>query len=1201
MPHILRIDNDPNVSQQNHQGWTGTHSGLTGNRIEHIPDTLSGAAGGATATAAKAGTSIPSPFARLYLFDTAFRMVKNNLRPRELTMYHVLASHTLDMLELLFQAGNSNDLSYRVWSRQERLGVLSGKANTGSPTRHSHQILAKALELDMRNELANLQQFTLVYYKGALLGGTSPLTLVFTSPNWEQERQNKFIDPPKSTTGRILFQNEYVPLAERDEAFVTYMRRLYDQYAGTLLQGGFKDYLYKVFFDDALPLPIAQGTTLNSFDPIQLGGDGNFALQVVPGLMLYKVREADVLDDIEQNSDFLIDYTVDNFRRESRNGAPTGVRRPLALASRMDVSGRYVKNTAWNPQTIIFKTSLNDLTKENELLVDRFLPGVDNVRYPFVTTDDFLEDFLVRMPFKINNQRFVTGMAGDSEYLLPIRRTYFNFFRTEDLTRQLTIREEERGISRVVVATLRIPIRHNRTVEFRKEYDLSKPESVLDFRSGLAFFPFYRITVPDPDLQRLNEYTMMLADWSDDTCGFRPATSVEFYEFHNIVEKKKLVLNPPESRTPKADQPASYYYKIPHQFDLLELRLERGGIPYRGLVLPKFTVVDQPGYKNFTFAIDFGTSNTHVAYTDGTMGNAEPKPLTVSDQKVQLDNDELQMVTLNKPYDGYEARTMYDKYRLPISYGRLPLMDTLIRREFVPTIIGKEYGSPFQFPLRTTVYEKSGFTDSGDNLFNKVNLGFNIDLEEGSTGVNHYITNLKWIFENQTNDSLNRPRVRAFFETLLLLIRNKVVLNQGNIRQASVVWLAPSSMRPFNEDKLVEEWGKAFQSVFKTTSNFRPRPIPESLAPYFYLVKSAVKSFADTINVDIGGGTADLMLFMRQQGRYLTTSFRFAGYDIWGGGLDEQGHPSHRKDNGFVKNYLAYRRTLNQAPAREDNILDTFLSKPELTAEDIVSLLFKYNDHFKFVQSLQDGKPALRLVLYLHYSALVYHLVQLIESHNLSLPRYLTFTGRGSQYLNLLGSHNRLIQFTKMLFQAYSSLPVPPDFEVVLSENPKETTANGAVLYANAGAEQAQYENRETAVYWGAEPPKPAPVDTAPVGGGGTTSSAAFEYRRTKIGEARTQADFHRSVLLNVQNFLEKTLKNRDIAYFLSEYNIQRPEQYYDYLVGTDVTRGGRLYDSYMLSRMGLEQKPDEALTETFFFLPLKHALYELSRHIADS
>lgn len=1188
MPHILRIDNDPNISQQNHQDWTGSHNGLTGDRINHIPDTFSGAAGNVAGSAAKAGTSIPSPFARLYLFDTAFRMVNADIMARELTMYHILVSHCLDMLELLFQAGNSPDLTYRVWNREERLGVLNSKTPTtgagGLAVRHSHQILAKALELDMRNELASLQQFTLIYYKGALLGGTSPLTLVFTSPNWEQERQNKYIDPPKSTTGRLFFQNEYVPLQQRDEGFVTYLRRLYDQYGTSMLRGGLKDYLYKVYFDGPVALPVAPDTTLANFDPIQIGGDGNSVLQVVPGLALYKVREADVLSDIEAGSDFVMQPTVLLYQREARNGAETGVPKPLALASRMDVSGRYVKNTNWSPQTVIMRSTLNNLS-EGGLLADRFLPGVDNVRYPFVTTEDFLEDFLVKMPFKINSQRFFTGMAGDCEYLLPIRKAYFNFFRFDDLQKQLSLYSD----GNTLTATLRIPIRNSRTVEFKKQYNLNEEQTTLNFRAGFAFFPFYKITAPDPYLQKLNQYSVMLADLSDDNANFRAADSIRFYQTTQRVANQWLPLSvpTPEARSPKANSPATYFYKVSDPFDFVEVKLDSRGIPYRGLMLPKFTVIAQKGFKPFTFAVDFGTSNTHVAYTDTATGNIDPVSLTVSDGIVQLDQDELQMVTLNKPYDGYEVQNTYDRYRLPVSYGSIPQLDSLIRREFVPAILGKEFGSPFTFPLRTAVYEKIGMSDSvgGDNLFSKLNLGFNIDLEESPTGVNRYVTNLKWLFENQPGDSLNRPRVRAFFETLLLLIRNKVILNQGNMQETRIVWLAPSSMRAQTEDNLIDEWKKAALRVFNTTAYFTEKPISESLAPYFYLIKKNVRPFADTVNMDIGGGTADLMLFMKGQNRYLNTSFRFAGYDIWGGGLNDQGHPAHTKDNGFVKNYINFKRSLSQTPAREDNIFEAFLHDRDLTAEDVVSLLFKYNDHFKFEQSIKDGKPALRIVLYLHYSALVYHLVQLIEAHGLSLPRYLTFTGRGSQYLNMLGSRSRLVEFTKLLFRSYTTLPIPPDFEVVLTDNPKETTANGAVLYETSVTDKAQYENRETSPYWGNEADKP--VD--------------FVYRRTKVGDVRQRQEFHDSVLLNMKNFLAKTLKDPDIAYFMSQYNITTPEKYYDLLVGSDVTRGGWLYDSYMLARMAMEQNPNEAVAETFFFLPLKHSLYELSKYIAES
>jgi hypothetical protein len=105
------------------------------------------------------------------------------------------------------------------------------------------------------------------------------------------------------------------------------LRRLYDQYKDLLPpKGGFSEFLYKAFFDNIVQLPVEANTTLANFEPIQIGGEGNSTLQVLPGLALYKVRENDVLDDIEENSDFVMQPTVSYYQQESRNGAPTNVR-----------------------------------------------------------------------------------------------------------------------------------------------------------------------------------------------------------------------------------------------------------------------------------------------------------------------------------------------------------------------------------------------------------------------------------------------------------------------------------------------------------------------------------------------------------------------------------------------------------------------------------------------------------------------------------------------------------------------------------------------------------------------------------------------------------------------------------------------------------------------------------------------------------
>ncbi|UHG89939.1 hypothetical protein [Spirosoma oryzicola] len=1184
MPHILRIDNDPNVVEQNHLGWTGGTVGLVGNRIEHIPDTLLNQAG----LAAKAGTSIPSPFARLYLFDAAFRLVMNDLRPAQPNMYHVLVSHCLDLLELLFQAGASPDLTYRVWNRADRLGALNQKAPLpNAPNRrHPHRVLAKALELDMRHDLANLQTFTLIYYKGALLGGTSPLTLVFTSPNWEQERQNKFLDPPKSSTGRVLFQQEYVPLENRDRAFVTYLSRLFEQYKNLLPENsGLMKFLDKLFRDNPYPLPVDAGKTLNDFIPISTNIEGFSTLQVVTGLPLYSVRADDVLREVESNSDFVMLPTVGYYKEETnKNGVKTNVRPPLALASRMDVRGRYVKNTDWDSRTVIPSSLLNDLSAGG-LLADRRLPGVDNVQYPFVSTDDFLEDFLIRMPFKINSERFFTGTANraDCDFLLPVRKEYFNFFTLDDLRNYLTLDISDQRVT----VTLKVPVRGQsvRFVDFRKTYELNEPEKVLDLPVGMGFFPFYRLTIPDQ--QTLNRYTVLLADGTTSQ-----ATQANFYRFQDVVSQHALTSGKPQPRSPKVgERPASYYYKINEAFDLVEIQLSNNDIPYRGMVLPEFITVSNRGYEEFTFAIDFGTSNTHVAYLVKDQGGSKPDP-----EALTVTEDDLQMVLLNKPYSGPGISKDYDRYSVRSSFGAFEQLEPLVRREFVPPLIGRNprLGTPFAFPLRTTIYEREGLTQGGDYLFTKLNLGFNIDLEQVTVGENNrYVSTLKWLFENKPNDTLNDLRVRAFFETLLLLIRHKVVQNKGDVALTKIVWLAPSSMTRRTRNRLTAEWNKAMQEVFGTTAYFQDEPILESLAPYFYLQRQGVLPTANAVNVDIGGGTSDLMFFAQSQRRYFNTSFRFAANDIWGGGLDETGAPSGRMDNGFVSNFLTYRsNNPSSQKTGADQTLDAFLDpKRRMSPEDVVSLLFKYDDHFQFTKAIQNQQPALLIVLYLHYASIIYHLVQLIESQEkqdagvpLDLPRFLTFTGRGSQYLNLLGTRGDLIDYTKRLFAAYTTKPVPANFQILLTDNPKETTANGAVLYQTA-TDRDQYRGNQTTAYWGNEPTHPI----------------SFAYNETTVDVVGGENDFHDSVLRNVRDFLEKTLKNSSVSAFLGDFGIRRTQDYYDFLVGSDVTRSSVLHDSYMLAKLPIERDADARLSETFFFLPLKNALYELSKYIAKN
>jgi hypothetical protein len=154
----------------------------------------------------------------------------------------------------------------------------------------------------------------------------------------------------------------------------------------------------------------------------------------------------------------------------------------------------------------------------------------------------------------------------------------------------------------------------------------------------------------------------------------------------------------------------------------------------------------------------------------------------------------------------------------------------------------------------------------------------------------------------------------------------------------------------------------------------------------------------------------------------------------------------------------------------------------------------------------------------------------------------------------------------------------------VLTAQPKEATAAGAVLFVDSpDRDRIPKDAIEIAHHWG----------------GGPEFEATFRRNATRVMDIMADNAFNDSVLRNLQTFVEKTLRDEKIIDFLAQYEITNLGHYERFLTGGDATRSGELYDSYytMLESMRLTEQ--EGVSETFFFLPLKDALYPLSKEIA--
>ena len=1173
MSYVFKIDTDGTVNHTNHSDWTETLNGFNEDRIQSISETTKVTQANAELLAAKAGASIPSTFSRLYLFDSAFDAI-NNQNIAQDSLYFIIVSHCLDLLELLFHFGNSNDITFKVWNIEDRIEALKSKTSplmNGVATKHPHNILGESLRYDLANDLSTIDKITLIYYKGILMGGTSPLTMVFTSPNLTKEMKRLPInEQPKSTNGRLFFTNTYTPLDNRSEQFQQYLFTIKNTLVAPYFSRQINNILRPVGFIRFINgyFNNRQFTTLdidNNYDSVMLRGHNMqqqlsiFPRNIIP---FFTIKDSIIRDNITGSSSFLMLPSIPTLDGEYS---------PLVLVSNSTQAGKtYYGDVSWKESIRIIRDSIR-FTE----IKDRTLPESGGIKYPFVITSDFLEDSLVKLPFHINNDYFQTYSDENSRFLLPIKKTYFNYFTIEDLTNYFSLK----NLNGTVTAQLIIPTIGGSMI-FSKDYTIRPEDDIIDLSLGMAFFPFYR-------LANGNKYTIMVAE---DDMKFRPE-HLKFYKSNPIIP---VNYNPPSYRSQKEGGavPGSLYYQLNDSFEFMEIRVDEST---NGIIVPKFISINAQQNKKFSFAIDFGTSNTHIACVIQVAGGQPNDPTAFS-----INENDMQIIMLNKPRDTQRPR-FYSAFDHSEIFADLQEMRTLFRREFIPPIIGKndsilpqdgneatfkeqlevrllkeqggEY-SPFSFPIRTTIFESSSPANNNNfqlELFKDANLGFNINYEQNYDG--YYATNLKWAIEN--NPQGNRARVKIFFEVLLHLIKNKVILNEGNLALTNIRWLVPQSMDDELLRNITEQIGIASTNVFGNAQYFNLEPISESFAPYFYFEsKGEIEVNENAVNIDIGGGTTDIMLY-KNSNKYFNISFRFAANDIWGDGIrfDRDGNQLRLRDNGFITNFD------NKIDCEEYRIFLSAKSKHSSTSEDIINLLFKYNKQLGFTHSIGE-KPELRIVLFLHYSAIIYHLVQFIEEKGLELPKKLCFTGLGSQYLNLIMVNSTEVkEFTLKLFKAYTTKTTDPNFSIVFTPIPKETTAYGAAIFASM-------QN--------ANMPNIIPSCNL---GNLQTEEFNLEFEQSRIEAAKNDSDFRKSVLLNIKCFIEKTLDDRDIQVFMAKKHVRNTKIVKTFLLGDDVCNTGKLFESYNTAVAQMDGEFE--IKETFFFLPLKNTLYELGKYIS--
>lgn len=948
-------------------------------------------------TSKKEITSIPSPFARMDLVKTAFKNVADNKKLDGDSIHHKLVSDCFDVGEIFFNLDKLKDkVRILVWDPQKDLQCLLDAKDD------KHRLFGETLKLYMEQDTAafnfdRLERIYLLDYIGAgkpypvnIIGATSPATLFFTSAN-----DLTFVSQNICFGNDRPFDAVFQPLYKRDfeyQRYWYYLRKSIPEFTRLFPEiNTYLDLSYQYLNDK-------QKKVINDLEPLDYDSqfntlfvDNEANLVEAIGFPLKQKRSSDNIQ-----SDFQINSSIYKAKQP-----------PLVLPVETYTKRMLYTTDLWNKD---IKVHYND----QRPVAERELPA-DGTRYPYLTIGDFLEDYILDNEDEVISDSFFNG-CDKRCYLLPLRKEFFTYFTIQELTGKLPDGKKMFELipnAGGVKAILRIPIQKKEYITYERIYyydNTARPEEniggIFSANFNLALFPNIKFLSSDSI-----HYRIALS-------GVDLNASLSFYK--NIAE---VAIKNKFNRNKASGYASNTAYVINDSFDYIVMTVNEH---FKGIILPHWKEVH--GNNQFTFAIDFGTSNTHIEYS---MNGETP-------QAFNIGNSDKQIHILNN--------------------SSLP--KRVIYHDYLPEIIGDSTDAQtiFKFPIRTVLSE-GATTDWNKAVFPMANTNIPFIFEkEEIHDYNKITTDLKW-----SNDEYSQKKVKHYLNALFLILRNKVLLNGGQLNTTKIIWFYPASMTEGRYNNFSNIWKDLYKENFgDDISNIIP--MSESLAPYYFYRKKK-NATTNVVSVDIGGGTTDVVIINNGK-EELLTSFRFAANSIFGDGYgfdsDSNGFVSRYKDG--IQNILES-NLFDESLFDESDIFDELLKvldalEKQKKSTNIISFFFSLANNKSITQKninidfndMLAGDSACKYTFILFYTAIMYHIARIMKAKNLEMPRHITFSGTGSKVLNILSSSNTTLEnFTKLIFELVYEESYSTDGLTLLREleNPKESTCKGGLLNPN--------------------------------------------------------------------------------------------------------------------------------------------------------
>lgn len=1086
-------------------------------------------------------TSIPSPFARIDLIKTAFKEVCKAVAVSKdggldgKTIYHKMVSDTLDVAEIFFNIDKYNGkIEVIKWDSQLMLAELDESGIAGH--RYLADALRKYMETDAKTYNFGLLHglYLLNYVEGPdelnIIGATSPATLFFSNANDLSYVKNIYFGED------VPFDNDYQPLYKRDFEFIKYLfvlRKSIPNFSGLFRE--VDDYLtrtYSAITDQQKKNELNQlsEASLVDYAPIVVTDKTHSDNVEVLGYQLYKKTGR----PLATGSDFLIKSDVCSEEKLLVLPVESGNR----YSSLLYTTAKWGKT---NQAPFFDKES--DLSK-------RLLP-CDGAQHPYVTISDFLEPTLIIVPNKLNSDYYFDGSIHfnreDKACLLPLKPLFFKFFTVEQLLGEQMadgtpmFEMEMLGVESVK-ATLRIPIKGNNQVRYICYTRIYNPSNSVDLEhndGNIAEISFTGLIMP---LVRFNQpkeaiYNVACIKQIDNKTVFR-----FFNRDQEVLPTATACRNESREMNWKSDN----YMLKGNNFDFIQVSNQYG---YCGLLVPKFQ--KQMCTEEFKFAIDLGTSNTHI--------------------EVQKNSEN------PRTFETSVKNTLYREMFIP-ARNEEGYLDSLIgeskivENDFLPAEIGVD---DFHFPTRTVLScAKSVDWSKKVEPFMLVNLPLTYE-KRLDLPYNNLKNNIKW----GKGDDLRV--MEAYVHSLMLMIRNMVLVNNGDLKRTQITWFYPISMAPKRFRRLKDTWNEAYQEYFNSGSTVC---MTESEAPIQYVFQRYAMA-TSLVNVDIGGGTTDVAFAKDKQIQYVT-SFRYASNTLF-----EDSYSSLELHNGIVDHYKESLKSLLQSQetnSQMTDLLKVFESPSNQMPANMASFLFALKDNtilqkqeldvkaIDFNYLLQEDED-FKIVFIVFYTSIIYHIAHLIKVKNLDMPRHISFSGNGSKVIRIITSDKKVLaNYTKLIFEKVLGKPYDKELELLgldKDDNPKVSTCKGGLLTSVKDEEAADkivvLKSDNTGLI--------TPEDTY--------GSVTSQYKNDVVKEV---SDFFHFVFEDMNKAFDF---DRKFGVEKSSFRIAKEVAAKD--LSTYLDKGLAL-------RME-EAEDTDVIEETFFFYPIKGVLQAMSNAIKDS